>query len=120
MGGSPQDLFFCSPDDKRTCTAGWGLRSALRQLELRQLQRLECLPYQPRIRADDVGDNCASKCLGEAGTNPTVTAGSFTVEPIETMWEAQQHIRRFGAVVTSFDLMTDFKDFFDNFANKVG
>ncbi|WIA36917.1 hypothetical protein OEZ86_008162 [Tetradesmus obliquus] len=51
--------------------------------------------------------------LGLASTpSQHASRGQFSSKQITSIWEAQQHIRRYGAVVSRFDVRSDFGRFF--------
>ncbi|KIY96366.1 hypothetical protein MNEG_11597 [Monoraphidium neglectum] len=112
---SPQDLYYCG-DDRTSCDTGAGLKATLGQLEKRQLLLEDCLPYQqPDLRGVATRQQlCAKSC---ADTSPLASKGSFSYVPITQLWKAQQHIRQYEAVVTRFDLYSDFKTFFADYKN---
>jgi hypothetical protein len=98
---SVQDLYYCG-DERTSCLKGAALRATLAQLEKRQLLLEDCLPYQqPSLRDAALQEQlCAKVCQD---TSPLASKGSFSYVPITQVWEAQQHIRRFGAVVSRRD-----------------
>jgi hypothetical protein len=93
-----QDLYYCG-DERPNCYTGAPLKDALVQLEKRQLLLEKCMPYQQPSVMDSEGQDvlCAKSC---ADTSLLATSGSFTYVRIAQLWEAQRHIRRFGAVVS--------------------
>jgi hypothetical protein len=95
---SVQDLYYCG-EERTSCLTGAALKATLAQLEKRQLVLEDCLPYQqPNLRDAAMQDVlCAKSCQN---TSPLASKGSFTYVPISQVWQAQQHIRRFGAVVS--------------------
>jgi hypothetical protein len=102
---SVQSLYFC-PQGKpsRSCSAGWSLAGALEQLQL-QVQSIpttKCLPYRPDFRQQlTTNQLCARNC---EDTSQHSGGGQLSATQITSMWEAQQHIRRHGAVVSRFDV----------------
>ncbi|KAF6250133.1 hypothetical protein COO60DRAFT_910410 [Scenedesmus sp. NREL 46B-D3] len=110
---SVQALYFCPPGrPTRSCTAGWTLADALGQLEERgqSIPTAACLPYRPDYRRElTVGELCSGGC---SSPNQHASKGRFTSMQINSMWEAQRHIRQYGAVVARFEVMSDFMAFF--------
>ncbi|KAF6250132.1 hypothetical protein COO60DRAFT_910396 [Scenedesmus sp. NREL 46B-D3] len=110
---SVQALYFCPPGrPTRSCTAGWTLADALGQLEERgqSIPTAACLPYRPDYRRElTVGELCSGGC---SSPNQHASKGRFTSTQINSMWEAQRHIRQYGAVVARFEVMSDFMAFF--------
>jgi hypothetical protein len=102
---SVQGLYFCEPQKPvRSCGAGWTLPEALQQLEQRSstIPTANCLPYKP----DEQGQLMPQEmCEGSCSfANDHASQGRFSSKQIGSVWEAQQHIRRYGAVVTRFDV----------------
>jgi hypothetical protein len=95
---SPQDLWYCGAA-RRSCDVGAPLKESLEQLEKRQLLLDGCLPYQqPDLAGGATRQQlCAKSC---PNTSPLASKGSFSYEPISQLWQAQRHIRQFGAVVS--------------------
>ncbi|KAF6244013.1 hypothetical protein COO60DRAFT_121768 [Scenedesmus sp. NREL 46B-D3] len=110
---SVQALYFCPPGrPTRSCTAGWTLADALGQLEERgqSIPTAACLPYRPDYRRElTVGELCSGGC---SSPSQHASKGRFTSTQINSMWEAQRHIRQYGAVVARFEVMSDFMAFF--------
>jgi hypothetical protein len=102
---SAQALYFCpSGKPARSCSAGWNLAGALEQLQQQgqSIPTTACLPYRPDYRQELTGAQlCAGRCR-----EPSQHAGGgqFSASQITSMWEAQLHIRRHGAVVSRFDV----------------
>eukprot|EP00878_Enallax_costatus_P026939 GHUV01028955.1.p1 GENE.GHUV01028955.1~~GHUV01028955.1.p1 ORF type:complete len:145 (+),score=29.26 GHUV01028955.1:2-436(+) len=66
-------------------------------------------------------DTATDLCLSTCEDNP-VRVGSFEwtrAVPLDTLWQVQQHIRAWGAVVTSFNIFPDFRPFFERNAKGV-
>jgi hypothetical protein len=108
---SVQALYSCPPGRPgRSCTSGWSLAAAVEELEKQgqSIPTATCLPYRPDFR-DDVAATqlCSGKCRN---ANQHASRGRFTSVKISSMWEAQRHIRRFGAVVSRFDVSCLYKD----------
>lgn len=101
---SVQALHFCPPGRPgRSCSSGWNLAGALEQLQ-QQAQNIptaSCLPYQP-----DVGQEltAAQLCTNKCSSTSWRAGQGFSSLQITSYWEAQMHIRRFGAVVSRFDV----------------
>jgi hypothetical protein len=115
-----QDLYFCgSQTTVQTCSSGWGLQTgAIAQLQRRQqLLDQECLQYKPKVDSDDPIDNCGPPLKTCRRTNEYASQGKFGAIPVSNMWEAQRYIRQYGAVVTSFQIMSDFESFFNKTGN---
>jgi hypothetical protein len=95
---SPQDLHYCG-DDRLDCATGAMLKDTLVQLEKRQLLLEDCLRYQaPDMSGDATRQQlCARSC---ANTSPLASQGTFSFQRITQLWKAQQHIRKYGAVVS--------------------
>jgi C1A family cysteine protease len=55
-------------------------------------------------------DTCKGAC---SNYNKLAAQGSFTYTRIDTDWQAQRHIRHYGAVVARFDLYEDFEPWFE-------
>jgi hypothetical protein len=102
---SVQGLYFCEPAGPvKSCWAGWTLPEALRQLEQRSstIPTSNCLPYKPDEQAQlTPQEMCEGSC---SFANDHASKGRFSSKQIGSVWEAQQHIRQFGAVVTRFDV----------------
>jgi hypothetical protein len=102
---SVQELYFCPVSDtSRSCGAGWGLASALEELRLQVpgIHTTSCLPYKPDFRQELTSDQlCSGPCND---SSPHTSDGKFITMQITSMWEAQLHIRRHGAVVSRFDV----------------
>lgn len=116
---SVQQLYYCG-NEFRDCKAGWTIEGALQQLKETQRTLLleECLPYAPDMRGEKTQDDM---CLVEQlcrKTSPLATQGTFDYRPISELWQAQRHIRQYGAVVSRFDIYTDFKAFFRDSDNR--
>uniref|UniRef100_A0A383VXT3 LysM domain-containing protein n=1 Tax=Tetradesmus obliquus TaxID=3088 RepID=A0A383VXT3_TETOB len=109
---SVQDLFFCGAS-RRSCESGWNFEAALQELERRKLLRSDCMPYAVSYKVDFATRACVSKC---DDFNPLISKGSFVRVPVGDDWDAQRAIRESGAIVTSFDILDDFKAF----SNKSG
>lgn len=108
---SPQGLYFCT-DVTRDCTAGWNLPDALRQLQEKaaHIPTMGCLPYQPDITGQRTPDQlCSGRC---SDAQPYASQGKFSFKQISNILAAQQHIRQYGSVVSSFDVYDDLKPFF--------
>lgn len=107
---SVQGLFFCPPNGmmSRNCAAGWTLIEALQQLEQHSssIPTADCLPYRPDIRNEwSMTALRKSLCEGACSfVNDYASQGSFGWRPITSIWDAQQHIRQYGSVVTRFDV----------------
>jgi hypothetical protein len=103
---SVQGLYFCDEPAApvKSCRAGWTLPEALRQLALRSktIPTASCLPYKP----DEQGQLTPQEmCEGNCSfTNYYASQGVFSSKQIGSVWEAQQHIRQYGSVVTRFDV----------------
>eukprot|EP00775_Hariotina_reticulata_P003198 gene3198-biopygen4856 len=115
---SVQGLHFCdAAGPVRNCGAGWTLQDALRQVEQRSstIPTATCLPYKP-----DEEEQLATPpevCKGSCSyANDHASEGRFSSKLISSLWEAQQHIRWYGAVVTRFDVFSDFYPFFDDYS----
>eukprot|EP00775_Hariotina_reticulata_P003414 gene3414-biopygen5106 len=115
---SVQGLYFCEPDSpSKSCTAGWTLPEALRQLQQRSstIVTASCLPYKPdeweQLTPQEM---CEGRC---SYANKHASQGRFSSKQISSVWAAQQHIRLYGAVITRFDVYSDFKTFFNKFSN---
>jgi hypothetical protein len=95
---SPQDLHYCG-NDRLSCDTGATLKDTLAQLEKRQLLLEDCLRYQPPDMRGDATQQqlCARSC---ANTSPLASQGMFSFVRITQLWKAQQHIRKYGAVVS--------------------
>ncbi|KAF6254509.1 hypothetical protein COO60DRAFT_1540537 [Scenedesmus sp. NREL 46B-D3] len=110
---SVQALYSCPPGrPTRSCSAGWNLPDALEQLQLRgsSLPTTACLPYKPDFRRQlTTSQLCTGNC---SMPNEHASKGQFSSMQITNIWEAQQHIRQYGAVVSRFDVMSDFIPFF--------
>jgi hypothetical protein len=102
---SVQGLYFCDPTSPvRSCMAGWTLPEALQQLEQRSssIPTASCLPYKVDLHGLlTPREMCKGNC---SYANDYATSGRFESVQISNVWEAQQHIRRHGAVVTRFDV----------------
>ncbi|KAI8476784.1 MAG: hypothetical protein J3K34DRAFT_516360 [Monoraphidium minutum] len=119
LGLSAADLYYCSPAERRTCSAGFGLKAALQELQARapSLRTAACLPYGPAAAAAEAGAGGECQALCD-GVSPLAKQGRFTLVPIATQPDAQRHIRLHGGVATSFMVHPDFKSFFARPANK--
>ncbi|KAI8465611.1 MAG: hypothetical protein J3K34DRAFT_83333 [Monoraphidium minutum] len=112
---STQDLHYCG-SQLRDCYAGASLKDALDQLKTRRLLLEECLPYRPDQRGKlSREEQCAKSC---SDTSPLAAKGSFNYVPISQLWRAQEIIREKGAVVTRFNIYSDFRPFFEDPSNK--
>jgi hypothetical protein len=102
---SVQALYACPPGrPTRSCSAGWNLPDALAQLQQRgqTLPTTACLPYTPDFREQmTAGQLCTGKC---STPNQHASKGQFSSNLITSSWKAQEHIRRYGAVVSRFDV----------------
>jgi hypothetical protein len=102
---SVQGLHFCEPQKPvRSCRGGWTLPEALQQLEQRSstIPTAGCLPYKPDVQGQlTPQETCEGSC---SYANDHASKGSFSSKQIGSVWEAQQHIRQYGAVVTRFDV----------------
>ncbi|KAI8476891.1 MAG: hypothetical protein J3K34DRAFT_399733 [Monoraphidium minutum] len=110
---SVQDAYYCS-GELLTCESGWALKDALLSLKSRSLLLERCLPYAtPEVGFGETQEEmCGSRARTCLLQSPVAVRGTFQVKPISALWEAQEHIRAHGAVVTRFDLYSDFRDFF--------
>ncbi|KAI8467901.1 MAG: hypothetical protein J3K34DRAFT_523368 [Monoraphidium minutum] len=108
---SEQDFFFClsvEPGQERTCGTSWSIKAGMaawvrlaREGRYPVLKR--CLPYTP------ANPTCDYRCKD---TDPRLEQGSFTWLQLQNPWEVQDHIRKFGSVVTRFDVFDDMRPFF--------
>jgi hypothetical protein len=102
---SVQGLYFCEPAAPvKSCGAGWTLPEALRQLAQRSstIPTASCLPYKPNVYMQlTPQERCEGSC---SYANEHASQGNFSSQQIGSVWEAQQHIRQYGAVVTRFDV----------------
>lgn len=102
---SVQSLYFCPSDRPApSCNAGWDLPSVLTQLQDRgqKIPTAACLPYKPDYKGElSKSAICSGIC---EDPNRYATQGQFSTIKITTIWEAQRHIRRYGSVVTRFDV----------------
>jgi hypothetical protein len=102
---SVQGLYFCEPQKPvRSCKGGWTLPEALQQLEQRSstIPTAGCLPYKPDVQGQlTPQETCEGSC---SYANDHASKGRFSSKQIGSVWEAQQHIRQYGAVVTRFDV----------------
>jgi hypothetical protein len=107
---SIQDLGFCpvKEDDLRFCNTGWELNSALSKVKSQMVVSEDCLRYQTSTLFDDE-KKCAYSCTrGDA----KATGGRFDIRQLNTLAKAQRHLRRFGGVITSMAIYSDFRPFF--------
>jgi hypothetical protein len=107
---SIQDHGFCpvKEEDLRFCNTGWDLDSALNKVKNQMIVSEDCLRYQTSTLFDDE-KKCAYSCTrGDA----KATGGRFDIRALNTLAKAQRHIRRFGGVVTSMAIYSDFRPFF--------
>ncbi|KAI8475768.1 MAG: hypothetical protein J3K34DRAFT_456135 [Monoraphidium minutum] len=128
---STQDLMYCGIDAPTRCGDGWTLTEALRQLKDRAVATEACLPYRPpaadakRAPPECAQDGCTgdggdvmAALLGQASSKQNqrrhqqAAQGVFSFQPLVEQWVMEAHIREHGAVVSRFDIMDDFKDFF--------
>jgi hypothetical protein len=104
---SVQALYFCPPGSPgRSCSAGWNLLAALEllQQQSQSLPTAGCLPYRPDFRRELSADElCASRC-SSSSVSQHASKGQFSSTQITSMWEAQMHIRQYGAIVSRFDV----------------
>jgi hypothetical protein len=102
---SIQALYYCPPGrPARSCSAAWHLPEALKQLQQRSqtLPTTACLPYTPDFRGQMTARQL---CTGSCSTpSQHASKGQFSSKHINSMWEAQQHIRQHGRVVSRFDV----------------
>jgi hypothetical protein len=102
---SVQALYFCPPSSPgRSCSAGWNLLAALELLQQQSQSLLTsaCLPYRPDFRRElSTAELCAARC---SSVSQHAAKGQFSSTQITSMWEAQMHIRQYGAVVSRFDV----------------
>ncbi|WIA42784.1 hypothetical protein OEZ86_008723 [Tetradesmus obliquus] len=57
---------------------------------------------------------CSAKGSGSLNPNMHAGRGKFSSQMITSVWKAQQHIRQHGAVVSRFDVYSDFNSFFND------
>lgn len=115
---SVQALFFCAPNEPiKSCESGWSLRDALQQLQQRgqSLPTTKCLPYRPDFYGDQSAEALCKRACNDA--NEYASGGKFSSQAITSVWKAQQHIRQYGAVVSRFDVYSDFDSFFASKSN---
>jgi hypothetical protein len=113
---SVQDLYFCSPSARRACKTPWNLQAAAKEVSERQLLPWKCLPYQPDFKDELTTQQvCRSSCND---SQPFAASGSFAFARRDTPWGVQQHIRRYGAVATRFEVYDDFREFFNSSSNR--
>jgi hypothetical protein len=102
---SVQGLYYCEPKKPvRSCGAGWTLPEALQQLEQRSstIPTANCLPYKINMYTQlTPQEMCEGSC---SISNDHANNGVFSSQQIGSVWEAQQHIRQYGSVVTRFDV----------------
>lgn len=111
------------PPGERGCNSSWSLAAALLALESRPLLLDRCLPFDgPRAAHAPQGGAAAAAALcaaprrcGDAGA--AAPLGAFGHRPLEGAAEAQAHIRDWGAVVTRFDVFSDFVPFYEDKGN---
>lgn len=88
-----------------TCQSGWALKDCLASLKSRALLLEKCLPYgTPQIGFETQEDLCGSRARKCSLDSAVAAEGTFAIKPISTSWEAQEHNRAYGAVVTRFDI----------------
>eukprot|EP00877_Chromochloris_zofingiensis_P009635 jgi/Chrzof1/4925/Cz15g04210.t1 len=114
---SVQDFHFCSTGAPSSCSTGWELEPALRELQNRRAILSDyCLPYAPDVKLEKSwADLCKRQC---SDSDPDASNGRFSFRRITEQWHAQRHIRDYGNVLTPFHLTKDFREFFSNAANK--
>jgi hypothetical protein len=102
---SVQSIYFCPPGSPgRSCSAGWNLLGALELLQQQSqtIPTAACLPYRPDFRRElTAAQLCSSRC---SSVSQHASKGQFSSTQITSMWEAQLHIRQYGAVVSRFDV----------------
>ncbi|KAI8477344.1 MAG: hypothetical protein J3K34DRAFT_291 [Monoraphidium minutum] len=111
---SPTDLLYCSKGAPQTCSGGWTLIDVLKQLTERRIAPEACLPYEPLKLDGSSKPECGPGCV-TPNTPPQhilASQGVFTYEGLPNSWAICQHIRRNGAVLSRFDIMSDFEAFF--------
>ncbi|KAI8477347.1 MAG: hypothetical protein J3K34DRAFT_515697 [Monoraphidium minutum] len=92
---SPTDLLYCSKGAPQTCNGGWTLVDVLKQLTERHIAPEACLPYEPiKLESYDKPE-CGPGC---------VTPGA----------PPQHKLASQGAALSRFDIMSDFRAFFED------
>ncbi|KAI8464743.1 MAG: hypothetical protein J3K34DRAFT_105024 [Monoraphidium minutum] len=111
---SAADLLYCSPGAPTTCTAGWTLADVLRQLTGRRIAPEACVPYDPPSLDGEDDIHCGPQCKmpEELKGRLLAAAGGFSYQGVADEWTICQAIRESGAVVSRFDIMSDFREFF--------
>ena len=113
------------PPGERGCNSTWSLAAALQALESRPLLLDRCLPFDARRNARAPAAGAAAAAAAALCAAPRACAsigavaplGAFAHRPLEGAAEVQSHIRDWGAVVTRFDVFSDFFEFFEDPGN---
>lgn len=95
-------LQFCSPKTVAACRSGWTFSSALEELMARQLPTAACVPYDAEALQSNDADAIKAKCSQCKTANPTLAQGRISAIAITDMASAQEHIRKYGSVITGF------------------
>jgi hypothetical protein len=89
----------------------------LLQQQSQSLLTAACLPYRPDFRRElSAAELCAARC---SSVSQHAAKGQFSSQQITSMWEAQMHIRQYGAVVSRFDVSLMFADAVPSPSSKV-
>ena len=112
---SEQHAFYCSGSMNSLCSRGLSFAAPLKALEDQNLMLESCLPYKPDIRDELTGkDICRSlpPCKPGLGTAAAVAFdGTFSSRPVGSAELAQRATRRYGGVITRFDVYSGFREF---------
>lgn len=98
-------LHYCTNTERQlTCTTGWDIEPATQLLGKSKVLPSSCLAS----KGDTFGVTDRTKiCQVSGSCSPKYdpfSLGKFTYTVFDTIWDAQDHIRRYGAVVTQMHL----------------
>eukprot|EP00877_Chromochloris_zofingiensis_P003871 jgi/Chrzof1/13485/UNPLg00572.t1 len=109
---SVQDLQLCS-GGSQVCSSGSAMLDALTQIKQRNITTESCLPYQADVT--NTLPKCLYQCSYDDRNSTYAGLGTFDFVQISSAWEAQQHIRQYGGVLTSLIVnITHLRDFYIN------
>lgn len=115
-GLSVQDLHMCGPVP-RTCYTSWSIKGALDALQARPLLLERCLPFSGAASEGKSPDALCARARRCSDRDAAAVLGGWEVAPLADAWQVQRHIRDWGAVVTRFEIYSDFRGFYEVRAN---
>jgi hypothetical protein len=111
---SEHEFFFCKTvalGEERGCTSSWTIYEAVQALVRTTNSKIYPLTERCMPNTHTSTRSCAAGCRD---TLPALSKGTFRYVKLGTGWEVQEWIRKYGSVITRFEVYTDMKPFFLN------